>query len=76
MMAPKKASAWNFLRNQAMAAGFLAVEVLAALHIGFSHPLAWLLMVVATWNAALLLVGIVGVAMIAAETLNEEKAAK
>lgn len=68
-----KASASNFMRNQGIAAAFLLIEVLAAFQIGFGNLLAWLLMVIAGWNASLFLIGIVGVAMIAAKTINEEE---
>lgn len=68
----QQASATNFIRNQSVAAIFLTIEVLAAIQIGYGSLLAWLLSVIAAWNAALLITGIVGVAMIAAKTINEE----
>lgn len=68
-----KASASNFMFNQSVAAAFLLIEVLAAFQLGFGNLLAWLLVVIAAWNASLFLVGLVGVAMIAAKTINEEK---
>lgn len=71
MSAPKKKyGTASFLRNQMLAAAFLVIEVPSALHIGFSHPLAWLLLVVAGWNLALILVGVIGTAALAADSLN------
>lgn len=69
-MSANKYSVGHFLRNQTLAAAFLAIELLAALHIGFSHLLAWLLLVVAGWNLALILLGVIGTAKLAADSLN------
>ena len=72
-MSAKKYGAGHFLRNQTIAASFLAIELLAALHIGFGNILAWLLLVVAGWNLALILICVVGTAAIAAESLNAKE---
>ena len=76
MSKDKPYGAGKFLRNQALAVSFLVIEVLAALQIGFGNVLAWLLMGVACWNLALFIIGVVGTAMIASESLNEREAIK
>ena len=70
-MSTKKSVA-TFIRNQSLAAAFLVIEILAAMQIGFGHLLAWLLIVIAAWNACLLILGNLGVAMIAVKALNEK----
>lgn len=70
-----KYSPWKLLANQSQALAFLAVEVLAAVHIGFSNTLAWLLMVIAAWNAFLIVAGTFGAALVAAKAFNEDEAA-
>lgn len=64
-------SPWKLLSNQAQALGFLTVEVLSAFYIGFGHVLAWGLMVIAAWNAFLIIAGTFGAAVVAAKTFNE-----
>jgi hypothetical protein len=73
MTTKKPYGAGHFLRNQALAVLFLVIEVLAALQIGFDNALAWLLMGVACWNLALFVLGVVGTAMIASQSLNERE---
>jgi len=71
-----KYSPWKLLSNQARALAFLVVEVLAAIYIGFGHFLAWGLMVIAAWNAFLIVAGTFGAALVAAKSLNEAEATK
>jgi len=74
MSQQRKYRAGSLLRNQALAVAFLVIEVLSAMQIGFGNVLAWLLMGVACWNLALFVIGVVGTAMIATESLNEREA--